>query len=200
MISKFFLTLLAGLIITTGVIAQKLPPIPLFQFGIKAGANITRIGNESFNDQFNFGYHAGAFAVIKLNKTFQLQPEALFSQVNTKTAEDFSEVTDVNNLKGVSLNYLSIPLILNISPSRLLSFQAGPQYGILMDGKNDLIENGKAAFKNGSFSVLGGLQVNLLHFKINARYVVGLSDISELPDKKDWKNEGFQISVGWRII
>ncbi len=175
--------------------------IPGFQLGVKAGTNLGKIDGQSFKDEFNFGYHLGAFSVIKLSKTFQLQPEVLFNQYNTKTSNDFEkEVTDPRNLKGVSLQYLSIPLILNISPSKLLAFQLGPQYGILINRDNNLVANGKNAFKEGDFSVLGGLQLNLGSWKVNGRYIIGLNDISDLAAKRNWKNQAFQLSVGYRLL
>lgn len=198
--AKILSVLIVLLTATIVLNAQTPANVPLFQLGIKAGANITRIGDESFDDQFKFGYHAGGFAIIKLSDVIQLQPEVLFNQFNTKTSSDYDDVVNSNNLKDVQLNYLSIPLLLNISPSKLLSFQVGPQYGILIDGDDDLVDNGKNAFRKGDFSMLGGLQLNLAGFKVGARYMIGLSDISDLTDKKDWKNQGFQVSVGFKIL
>lgn len=187
----FLLT--AGTVVT----AQK---VPLFQLGLKAGANITKIGESSFEDEFKFGYHAGAFAIVKLSDVVQLQPEVLFNQFNTKTSNDFDDVSNPNNLRDISLNYLSIPLLLNITPAKVLSFQIGPQYGILINKGDDLVQNGRNAFKNGDFSMLGGAQLNIANFKIGARYMIGLSDIGDLPSKDDWKNQGFQVSVGFRLL
>lgn len=174
--------------------------IPGFQLGIKGGANITKIGDQSFKDEFRFGYHFGGFAVIKLTNMIQIQPEVLYNQFNTKTSSDFDDVVNSDNLKDVKLNYLSIPLLLNITPSKLLTFQVGPQYGILINKNDDFFQNSKNAFKSGDFSMLGGIQLNIFRFKVSGRYMIGLSDIGDLPNKNEWKNQGFQLSVGMRII
>ncbi len=193
---KFFSSLVALIMVVSVAKAQ----VPGFDLGIKAGANITKIGDASFDDKFRFGYHAGAFAVLKLSKTIQIQPEVLYSQYATKTSSDFDDVTNANNLKDVKLNYLSIPLLLNISPVPLLSFQVGPQFGILLNHDDNFFENTSAAFKSGDFSMVGGAQLNLANLKLSARYFVGLNDIGDLPNENEWKNQGFQVSVGFKIL
>jgi hypothetical protein len=77
-----------------------------------------------------------------------------------------------------------------------LSLQAGPQVGILIDQSKTILQNGGNAFKSGDFSMVAGLQFKLAAFRINGRYVVGLNNISDLPDEEKWKNEGFQVTVG----
>jgi hypothetical protein len=82
----------------------------------------------------------------------------------------------------------------------LVTFQAGPQFGILINKDNDLFENGKNAFKNGDFSMLGGIQINIANFKIGGRYFIGLNDINDIDNNESWKNQGFQLSLGLRIL
>lgn len=195
--SKPFAFLLGLMLLTTATFAQK---VPLFQFGIKAGANITKIDGKSFRDEFNWGYHAGGFAIIKLSDHVQIQPEVLFNQFTTKTDTSLGSIFQGSNLKDVKLNYLTIPILLNLSPSKALSFQVGPQYGILLDKSKTLVQNGKEAFKAGDFSLLGGVQLNIANFKLGARYFIGLSDINDATESEKWKNQGFQLSVGFRII
>jgi hypothetical protein len=173
---------------------------PFFQAGIKGGVNITKIDGKSFKDEFRYGYHLGGFATIKLSETFGIQPEVLFNQYNTRTDSNFSSTYNTDNLKNLSLNYLSIPLLLNYSPTRLFTLQAGPQFGILINKSDNLLDNGKNAFNSGDFSMVGGLQLNLANFKISGRYIVGLNDIGDLDNKESWKNQGFQLSVGLRIL
>ena len=99
--------------------------IPVFQLGVKGGVNISKIDGKSFADEFNYGYHAGAFATIKISNHVQIQPEVLFNQYKTKADTSFSNVFNVKNLKDVSLNYISIPLLLNLTPAKFISFQVG---------------------------------------------------------------------------
>jgi hypothetical protein len=192
------LVLLISILSTSSLLfAQK---TPLFQLGIKAGANVTKIDGKSFDDQFKYGYSLGAFAAIRLGEKWQLRPEVLFNQYNTKSDSNFNALYDTKNLKNISLNYLSIPLLLNYSPVKFFTLQAGPQFGILMNKHDNLLTNGKSAFNNGDFSMLGGVQLNIANFKISGRYVVGLNDIGDIDNREKWKNQGFQLSVGMRLL
>ena len=174
--------------------------LPLFEFGPKVGVNITKIDGQPFSSSFDYGYHAGFFADLRLTDRIQIQPEVLFNQYTSKTDSAFSHILDISNAQHVKLNYLSIPILLSYSPSKVLSFQAGPQFGILMNHSDNLVQNGKQAIKNGDLSLLGGLQLNIANFKVSGRYFIGLNDISDVNNSKMWKNQGFQLSVGFRII
>lgn len=170
--------------------------------GLKGGVNIFKIDGQSFKDEFNYGYNLGAFAEINFSKKVGLQPEILWNQQQTRTSTEFDDIYDdgIGELKDVKLNYLSIPLLLNISPSRALTFQVGPQFGILLNKDETLLNNGKDAFKRGDLSMLGGVQLNLGSAKIGGRYAIGLSNINDIDDRDEWRNQGFQLYVGFRLL
>jgi hypothetical protein len=198
--SKLFALALLACVSTAALAQEKNKDIPFFQFGPKVGVNITKIDGKSFKDEFNFGFHAGAFATIKIGQEWQIQPEVLFNQLATKTDTSFGNIFNTKNLKNVKLNYLSIPILLNFSPSKVFTIQAGPQFGLLLDKHKDLVQNGKDAFKGGDLSLLGGVQLSIMNFKISGRYFIGLSDINDATSSDKWTNQGFQLSVGLRII
>jgi hypothetical protein len=174
-----------------------------FHIGAKAGANIFKIDGTSMKDEFNFGYNVGAFAEIKFNKEWGIQPEVMWNQTNYRTGEHFSDIYNteggVNNFKG-KLNYLSIPVLLSYSPAKIISFQLGPQFGVLLNQDKSLVKNGEDAFKKGDFSALGGVQLNLGGLKVGGRYVIGLNNINDIDDKEKWKNQGFQVYIGARFL
>lgn len=171
-----------------------------FKLGVKAGTNITKIEGKSFKDEFKYGYHVGAFVEIGLGEKFGIQPEVLLNQVKARVDSSFSHIyqnaIDFNSYKDVKLQYLSIPLILNYKLGNVLSLQAGPQFGILMNGDKTLLQNGKEAFKSGDFSMLGGAQINISKLRLTGRYVVGLNNINDIGDQNKWNNQGFQLSLG----
>jgi len=173
-----------------------------FHLGLKGGANLDKIQGESFKENFQQGYHFGGFAEINFSKKVGIQPEVLWNQTNTTTSQKFSDLYDdgLSELKNVKLNYLSIPVLLNISPSRLLTFQLGPQFGILLNKDQGLFENGKQAFKSGDMSMLGGVQLNLGGFKVGGRYRIGLANINDIDNQDKWKNQGFQVYAGFRLL
>ena len=70
------------------------------------------------------------------------------------------------------------------------------KFGIFGDGKEVPQLAMAKAFKNGDFSMLGGVQVKLGSFRVNGRYVIGLANLNDIDDKDRWKSEGFQLSVG----
>lgn len=181
-----------SIIIFSSAQAQK------FQLGIKGGANINKLTGESFKDKFSYGYHLGGFAEIGLGKKFAIQPEVLFNQYKVDTATKFNQL--YSSLKDDQLSYLSIPILLNFKANKLLTLQAGPQFGILMSKDNNLLQNGQAAFKSGDFSMLGGVQLNLSAFKIYARYAVGLNNLNDIDNKDEWKSQSIQIGLGLKIL
>ena len=168
-----------------------------FHLGIKGGANIGKITGQSFKDEFNLGYHVGAFATIGIGKKFAIQPEVTFNQVNTDTSTRFSEIyTGFNHINDIKLHYLSIPVLLNFNVNKFITLQAGPQFGILIDQNKDLLENGGDAFKSGDFSLVGGVQLNLLRFRVYGRFVGGTTNIDNIGNADTWKTSAIQLGVG----
>ncbi|WP_164735436.1 porin family protein [Pseudoflavitalea rhizosphaerae] len=193
---KRWLVLLTGLLLFSLIsFSQSL------HIGFKAGANIFKVDGQSFKDEFKFGYHIGAFGEINIIDKFGIQPEVLFSQTNFRTGTDFNNVYPggVSDVKG-KLNYLSIPILFSYRPISLFAFQVGPQFGTLLNQDKNLVGETKEAFKKGDLSLLAGVQLNLLKFKAGARYVIGLNDINDVGTSNKWKNQGFQVYVGVRVL
>jgi opacity protein-like surface antigen len=172
-----------------------------FHVGVKAGANIFKVDGTAIKDEFKFGYNLGAFAELGFSEKWAIQPEVMWNQTNYRTASNFNEIYPggKSDVEG-KLNYLSIPVLLSFTPAKIISFQAGPQFGILLNKDNSLFDNGKEAFKSGDFSMLGGVQLNIGSLKLGGRYVVGLSNINDIDEKEKWKNQGFQVYLGTRIL
>jgi hypothetical protein len=191
--AKFLLTLFAALLISQVMMAQ-------FHIGVKAGTNITKVDGQSFKNQFRYGYHIGGFAEIGLGEKLMLQPEVLFNQVSTSLDSNYKNIyQDVffSDQSKVRLGYLSIPVLLDYKLiGNFLMLQAGPQFGILIDKNKGLVRNGVDAFSRGDFSMIGGVQVKLSSIRVNARYVVGLSNINDIDNRDKWKNQGLQVSLG----
>jgi hypothetical protein len=173
-----------------------------FHAGIKFGANVNKLSGQSFKDQFTYGYHAGIFTEIPISKKWTLQPEVVFNELNNDTSTKFSQLYNLNasRVSNIKLSYLSIPLILNYNVTKMVSLQAGPQFGILLDQHKDLLQNGKAAFKQGDFSMVGGLQVKLSSLRVYARYAVGLNNLNDIDNQDKWKNQSIQLGIGLSIL
>jgi hypothetical protein len=119
-----------------------------FHVGLKGGVNMYKIDGKSFSQEFQHSYNAGLFTEINFSPKVGIQPEIMWNQAQTQTSTQFKDIYNdgIKELKGVTLNYLSIPILLNLSPSRLITFQAGPQFGVLMNKDQNLLQNGKNAF------------------------------------------------------
>ena len=169
-----------------------------FSFGPKVGANITGISGLQFDKGYEFGYHIGGFAEVMLSEKIGIQPEILWSQTSLTTASSLPALysTSLSELSKIKLNYISIPLLLNIRPAKFITFQVGPQFGILQDKKNSVATNVQSAFKAGDFSMLAGVQLKLLSFRVYGRYGIGLSNINDLSNQDAWKSKTLQLGLG----
>ena len=149
--TKIFLSLVAALFISQAMMAQ-------FHIGVKAGANVHKIEGKSFKDEFRYGYHLGGFAEIGFGGKLGIQPEVIFNQYSTTLDSNYKELYEnvFNSGQNIRLNYLSIPVLLNYKLlGNLLTLQAGPQFGILLDNSKTLLQNGGNAFKDGDLSFVG---------------------------------------------
>jgi len=189
---------LSLLLLTFAVIQSRAQGIHL---GVKGGANIFKIDGQGYDQGFQFGYNVGAFAEINFPGAFGIQPELMWNQTNYRTGTQFSSIypNGIDDVKG-KLNYLTVPVLLSFRPAKIISFQAGPQFGILLNQDKNLVNNTKDAFKKGDLSLVGGVQLNLASVVVGGRYVVGLNNINDVTDDHSWKNQGFQVYLGFRFF
>jgi hypothetical protein len=171
-----------------------------FRAGIKLGANGTKIDGQSFEDGYKLSYQAGVFIEADFNKKFGIQPEVLFGQTSSKTVSGLPAAgTNLTSNQDFTLNYLSIPVLLRYNIGKLVTLNLGPQFAILLNKDNTLLQNGQQAFKSGDFSMVGGVQLNLSVLRIYGRYNVGLSNINEVSDQNKWKSQQLQLGVGFKL-
>ena len=161
-------------------------------FGIKAGVNIA---NQKYDaDGFSFspdakaGFHVGGFVTFMFSETFGLQPELLFNTVGAKMDD-----------QSLDMSYLSVPVLIRYQPIELLNIHVGPQFGFLMNAKVE-DEDVKDGFKGLDVGAAFGAGIDLpAGIGFSARYVLGLSNISEESDEITVKNNVFQISLSYRF-
>jgi hypothetical protein len=169
-----------------------------FRLGLKAGINMNQISGQSFNQSYDLAYHAGAFAEIDFTKKLGIQPELLFNQSSSKTVSGgLSSVTFPSD--NVTLNYLSIPILLRYNIGSLVTLNLGPQFSILMNKHDNLLTNGQNAFKSGDFAMVGGLQLNLKILRVYGRYVIGMNNINDVSNSENWKNQQIQLGIGLKL-
>lgn len=215
--NKLFLTaaiIFAGM---TSAMAQEM------NWGIKAGANYSNLTSDMDPD-YIFGFHAGLLAEYKLTPQFALQPELLYSLEGAKAEMDFREGEFFfSSEEKIRLGYINLPVMVKYYATPALSFQAGPQIGFLVSAENeyDIVSNFedfeinesgtedvKDELKKISFGLNFGLGYDISSsLFVQARYHLGLSDISDYDDQDEefevdfekLKNQSFQLSLGYKF-
>ncbi|MEM6523751.1 MAG: porin family protein [Bacteroidota bacterium] len=172
-----------------------------FRLGIKGGLNFANIGGDLDADS-RTGFHAGAFATIKITK-FAIQPEIIFSKQGYNLDISTSDFES-------NFSYINVPVLMKLYLIGGLNLQIGPQFGFLASAKGDVvndlgeIESGsdiKDLYKSTDFSVGLGAGIDLpFGLTADARYNLGLSDIDDSSASAEINNQVFQVSVGYRLI
>ena len=170
-----------------------------FKIGIKAGVDMNKISGKAFSESFSYGYQAGVFSEIGITKKFSLQPEVIFSQVNVDTASGFKELYNFDNVSKAKLSYVKIPILLSFRPNPFVSLQVGPQFSKLIDNNKSLVQNGSSVFKEGDFSMVGGLQLQISKIRVYGRYAVGLDNLNDTGSPDKWKSQNVQLGVGFTL-
>lgn len=174
-----------------------------FRMGAKAGVNINKIDGLAYKDAFNYNFQAGVFAQFNITKKIGIQTEVNFVQTQSEFSNDPNTITD--DLFGggtqhkAKLDYLEVPLLMNINigPTQKVKLQLGPAYGGLLKQTVDSLKTGtNNLYKNGEWSAIGGLWIQLPLVSFSARYKLGLSNINDYNNTQTWKNQAIQISVG----
>jgi hypothetical protein len=178
-----------------------------FAVGIKAGPNFAKINTDSGpgeNYKGRTGFHAGAFALIKLTK-IGIQPEIIFSQQGSTIKIDGGGELDQQ------ISYINIPVIIKLYTVAGINLQAGPQLGFVSKAEAESFVNGvngaktkddvKDQIKGNDFSIALGAGWDLpFGLTIDARYNLGLSKINDSSGSPEAKNQVFQVSVGFKLL
>lgn len=151
------------------------------KFGLKGGANFSKLDSDNVNSSILTSYHFGALVEINVLRILSLQPEVLFSSQGAKVegADDFK------------LDYISAPVLVKfyIIPNKF-SIDLGPQFSFLV--KDDVPSSYQT--ETFDFAGIGGIGLNINKtFFAQARYVVGLTDLTT---DTAIKNKVIQLSVG----
>ncbi len=173
-----------------------------FRVGFNAGLNINKIQGKSFKDEFHYNYDLRGFMQFNFSRKLGLQPEVSFIQVSSEQSNDFSDIYDDISLGGdqlkARLNYLKVGSLVNfnVGPTQKIKLQFGPQWGLLLHEKVDSLKTSRNIFKNGDFSLAGGImfQLPLVHF--GGRFEQGLTNINDIDNRDKWKNQSLQFFAG----
>ncbi|MBO9572002.1 MAG: PorT family protein [Chitinophagaceae bacterium] len=182
------------MILSMGVFAQK------FQFGLKAGANISNFTGlkwENVDTKARVGFHGGAFLNFLLGDNFMISPEVLFSSQGAK-------LESAGHSENFDVSYLAIPVMLRYRFTGGFYLEAGPQFSFKLNENvpDQSVENFAKSSDVGigmglGYHGNGGLG-------IGARYIAGISKVGDFDETQlanpDFKNGVIQVSLFYTLF
>lgn len=159
-------------------------------FGAKAGVNFASLGGDDSDGlDGRTSFHIGAVADISVSDKFSVQPELVYSSQGFTLEEEGIDVTG-------KLDYISLPIMANISVGEGFSLQVGPQ--VAFNITDEVEAEGESADLDAEsidFGLAAGAQYKLdSGLLFQARYGLGLTDVAS---DADLKNNVISISVGY---
>lgn len=184
-------------------------------FGIKAGVNVSNnsLPTATFNNVPNYladapnpsvsksaltGFHAGVFYNIPLGANFNFQPEILYTTYGTKLNMNYAGAAFSAKWK---MDYLALPLMFQYNLIPNLFVEAGPELGLLLtskvSGSGQSLDVKEEMKKFNAGIGIGAGYFFTENIGLNARYVVGLTDLDDSGVKS--KNSAIQIGLAYKF-
>jgi len=195
---KIFLSIFLLAATSFAVSAQILPS---FQFGIKAGANFSDIKEIDTKSSSRTGYLVGAWARLG-GAGIHFQPELYLTSKGSEIDEGAGEKGKMN------FTTLDLPLLLGtrigVGPVAM-RVQVGPVVSFVMNKDDSFGENVGQAFdfdeyKNQTFSLTGGLGVDIRKLRADLRYEHGISDVFKGNDEGNGRLSLWTVAIGYRLF
>lgn len=164
--------------------------------GLKTGFDFGNVKFPAPSDtKTSVAIYGGLKTEIILGKKFIVQPELLYSQ------KGFA-FSPLGTSKGgnVSINYISLPLLVGYRPIDKLTVSAGPEFNYLINAKSHIegVSNDlSAVYKKFDVGIDLGVAYQLLNsIGIEVRYCYGLSYLAEGKQLDSQGNEIGKIKQG----
>ncbi len=179
-----------------------------FHFGIGAGANYTDIISK--NHPFDFyssglGFQINTIAEYKFCDKMSLRAEPGFE---SRTVESVGQLND----NKLNFNYITLPVMLTISPIKKLTFMVGPEVAYILSSDlhvSQFVENTFGVVNQDfDFGIKAGLSYNLSdNFELAFKYYRGLrtsgdlnvTDINGSSVGYHYYYQGFSLGAYYRI-
>ena len=106
-------------------------------FGIKAGGNYSNFTEADFDTEGLAGFHGGVIVNFKLNDTWSIQEEFLYSAQGAKIKGNLFDTKE-----DLKLSYMAVPIVIKYHSNIGIYAEAGSQANILIeDAKNTGFED-----------------------------------------------------------
>ena len=103
--------------------------------GIKGGYNLAAVNFDGDTETGQrHGFHVGFYGESFISKSVSLQAELLYSQQGYQLKDDASTFTQ-------KLDYINLPVLLKLYPTRNFFLEAGPQVGLAISHKEEFDSN-----------------------------------------------------------
>jgi hypothetical protein len=183
--------------------------------GLKLGVNLDKVKGESFKEGYNAGFLGGGFVDVGIGHSLGISGEVLFNQTDTKYNQANASVwqqgsTTISDGTKIKLNYMTIPVLLDIKAAKVLTFQLGPQVGILLNSNETLVQSGSNAFQNafksGNFGIVLGARINVGSLRVYGRYIIGVTNMNNASgaaaatNSDNWTSQQIQLGIGFAIL
>ncbi|HRF27160.1 MAG TPA: porin family protein [Ferruginibacter sp.] len=174
-----------------------------FRIGVKAGLNINKVKGKSFSDAFSYNYQLGGFLQFNLTNRIGIQPEISFVQSSAEVTDDgtviYDDIFGGGSQAKAKLSSLEIPLLLNVNigNSKRVKFQIGPAFNTVLQEKFRNLDLQQDIYKKTEWSAITGIWFQLPFINAGARYKLGLTNVNGIDNREDWKNQAFQLFVGF---
>ncbi len=182
-----------------------------FEFGIKAGVNVSNVWDskgEDFQADPRVGLATGVYFAIPIGKYIGFQPEVLLSQ---KGLQGSGTLLGFPYSFSRTTTYLDVPLLLQIKPAPFISLVAGPTFSYLFKQKDVYTFGSNSAEQEQEFendeirkNTLGstvGVDIYISSVVLSARagwdFQTNLGDGTNTTPR--YKNRWLQFTVGFKI-
>jgi hypothetical protein len=192
--------LLSCMVIATSAAFAQLPS---FDFGIKAGINVSKLQSDVTAENNRTGFQAGVFARLG-GAGLYLQPELY---LGSKGSEYPNAAEVYSGDEKINFTTLDLPILLGTKVGAgpvNVRFMAGPVVSFFLD-KDDPVSTASQNvkdFRNYKDQALGlqaGAGVDISKLTLDLRYEAGVSNINKT-DKYDQKANLWHISLGYKIF
>jgi len=176
-------------------------------FGLKGGLNLSnlKVDDPQASYDSRTGYHAGFFLRSRTDMV-AFQPELLLYTQSNQIDYATSSVnpgTVENNF-----TYLTIPVLIKFYVVSGLNIHAGPQFGFLLDGEQNMntslftgTKDIKDNYKSSDVAITVGGGWDLpFGLSVDVRYNLGVKDINNAANGEEAKSRVFLVSMGWNFL
>lgn len=169
-------------------------------FGIKGGLNYGSVGDLEFTSEFaqdtfskenKTGYHAGLFYKMNLVGGVFIQPELLYTKLNTEYTNN--DVTIDADPLNYEFSKIDIPLLIGIDILGPLNVKAGPSFQYILDtGFEDIDIDFKDPEKSFTIGYQLGVGATLGQLGFDVRYEGAFQD-NTIVSSADVEEAGFRV-------